>query len=168
MDGNPQERREHPSLNRLGSSERAVTPVIGIILLVAIAVILSAVVGKFALGLGDQVQDFAPNTRFAFDFDTTVTGETCGLSGGGGPNKGELTMTHEGGDNIDESQLTLVDNNGNRASWNDCSSTAVSEINSGDQATPEVDSDDTIRIVWESENNADDTAVLATYEGPDA
>ena len=34
---------------------RAVSPVIGVILMVAITVILAAVIGTFVLGLGDQV-----------------------------------------------------------------------------------------------------------------
>jgi len=33
---------------------RAVTPVVGVILLVAITVVLAAVVGTFALGLGES------------------------------------------------------------------------------------------------------------------
>ncbi|TSD08581.1 type IV pilin, partial [Haloglomus irregulare] len=40
--------------NILGDDE-AVSPVIGVILMVAITVILAAVIGTFVLGLGDQV-----------------------------------------------------------------------------------------------------------------
>ena len=36
--------------------DRAVSPVIGVILMVAITVILAAVIATFVLGLGDQVQ----------------------------------------------------------------------------------------------------------------
>ena len=36
-------------------SDRAVSPVIGVILMVAITVILAAVIGTFVLGLGDSV-----------------------------------------------------------------------------------------------------------------
>ncbi|WP_077152396.1 type IV pilin [Halorubrum tropicale] len=36
-------------------SERAVSPVIGVILMVAITVILAAVIGTFVLGLGDSI-----------------------------------------------------------------------------------------------------------------
>ena len=35
---------------------RAVSPVIGVILMVAITVILAAVIGTFVLGLGDSVE----------------------------------------------------------------------------------------------------------------
>lgn len=162
-----QETHECEPPSQLRVSDRAVTPVIGIILLVAIAVILASVVATFGLGLGDRVQDFAPNTRFSFDFDEDATGESCGLAGGGS-DQGKLTITHESGDEIDESQLVLVDEEGNRASWNDCVTTSISTIGSGDQTTPKIDSDDTIRLVWKSENTADDTSVVATFEGPDA
>lgn len=37
-------------------SERAVSPVIGVILMVAITVILAAVIGTFVLGLGNSIQ----------------------------------------------------------------------------------------------------------------
>ncbi|WP_254537649.1 type IV pilin [Halomarina litorea] len=40
----------------LTGDERAVSPVIGVILMVAITVILAAVIGTFVLGLGDNVQ----------------------------------------------------------------------------------------------------------------
>lgn len=39
----------------LDNNDRAVSPVIGVILMVAITVILAAVIGTFVLGLGDQV-----------------------------------------------------------------------------------------------------------------
>jgi len=41
------------------SDDRAVSPVIGVILMVAITVILAAVIGTFVLGLGDSVQQSA-------------------------------------------------------------------------------------------------------------
>ncbi len=41
------------------TDETAVSPVIGVILMVAITVILAAVIGTFVLGLGDDVQETA-------------------------------------------------------------------------------------------------------------
>lgn len=162
------EQIERSCITAFVSSERAVTPVIGIILLVAITVILAAVIGTFTLGMGDRVQDFAPSTRIGFDFDADASGESCGLAGGGGPDQGELTITHQGGDKIEESQLTLVDDDGNETSWNNCATSGVTDITAGDKATPHIDSDDTIRLVWNSENDVDDTSVVAKFEGPDA
>ena len=49
----------------LDSDDRAVSPVIGVILMVAITVILAAVIGTFVLGLGDQIGDSAPQASFS-------------------------------------------------------------------------------------------------------
>ncbi|XGI82880.1 type IV pilin [Halorutilales archaeon Cl-col2-1] len=51
-------------------SDDAVSPVIGVILMVAITVILAAVIGTFVLGLGGQVQQNA-QAGFTFDQDGT-------------------------------------------------------------------------------------------------
>lgn len=50
-------------LKNLCSDDRAVSPVIGVILMVAITVILAAVIGSFVLGLGNSVQQTAPNAK---------------------------------------------------------------------------------------------------------
>ena len=44
-------------LKKLFTEERAVSPVIGVILMVAITVILAAVIGAFVLGLGGETQE---------------------------------------------------------------------------------------------------------------
>mgnify|MGYP002277705049 CR=1 FL=1 len=41
--------------NLFNNDDRGVSPVIGVILMVAITVILAAVIGTFVLGLGDQI-----------------------------------------------------------------------------------------------------------------
>jgi len=53
--------------NLFNSDDRAVSPVIGVILMVAITVILAAVIGTFVLGLGDQLGDSAPQASFSTD-----------------------------------------------------------------------------------------------------
>ena len=56
---------------QLFADEDAVSPVIGVILMVAITVILAAVIGTFVLGLGEQVQDTSPNSQFQFTYDSS-------------------------------------------------------------------------------------------------
>jgi flagellin-like protein len=51
-----------------GKSNRGVSPVIGVILMVAITVILAAVIGTFVLGLGDSVQQ---NAQAGVSFEQT-------------------------------------------------------------------------------------------------
>jgi len=79
--------------------EKAVSPVIGVILMVAITVILAAVIGTFVLGLGDQVQQTTPQASFGFD--TTDVGD-------GTNNNDHVSITHESGDSIDSSNLKVM------------------------------------------------------------
>ena len=46
-------------VKQLLSDDKAVSPVIGVILMVAITVILAAVIGTFVLGLGESVSQNA-------------------------------------------------------------------------------------------------------------
>ena len=50
------------------NDDSAVSPVIGVILMVAITVILAAVIGTFVLGLGENVQENA-QAGVTFDYD---------------------------------------------------------------------------------------------------
>lgn len=54
----------------LSGDDRGVSPVIGVILMVAITVILAAVIGTFVLGLGDQLGD-SVNAGVSVDQDAT-------------------------------------------------------------------------------------------------
>ncbi|MFC6973976.1 type IV pilin [Halomicroarcula sp. GCM10025709] len=50
-------------LKQLFTDDDAVSPVIGVILMVAITVILAAVTASFVLGLGDQQQRTTPQAK---------------------------------------------------------------------------------------------------------
>jgi len=82
---------------KLIDEERAVSPVIGVILMVAITVILAAVIGTFVLGLGDQLQSTTPQASFGFDTSDTE----------GDGNAETVTATHESGDSLDASNVQL-------------------------------------------------------------
>ena len=68
-----------------GDTDRAVSPVIGVILMVAITVILAAVIGTFVLGLGDEASNTTPQASLSMESTES----------------GNITVTHEGGDAID-------------------------------------------------------------------
>jgi archaeal flagellin N-terminal-like domain len=55
----------------LFDDDRGVSPVIGVILMVAITVILAAVIAAFVLDLGDT-SDPAPNLAADYDFDNSA------------------------------------------------------------------------------------------------
>lgn len=79
---------------RLNSDERAVSPVIGVILMVAITVILAAVIGTFVLGLTDEVGQSAPQASLSVhDTDTS---------------NNNITLRHGGGDTIEADETTIV------------------------------------------------------------
>ncbi|SNR23443.1 type IV pilin [Halorubrum vacuolatum] len=71
------------------TEKRAVSPVIGVILMVAITVILAAVVGTFVLGLGDSLRDTSPSA--SYDWDQRGSGS--------------LTLTHTSGQSIDADRV---------------------------------------------------------------
>jgi flagellin-like protein len=57
--------------------DSAVSPVIGVILMVAITVILAAVIGTFVLGLGDQVEQ---NARAGINADVDAADQNVSIS----------------------------------------------------------------------------------------
>ncbi|MBP1921519.1 flagellin-like protein [Halorubrum alkaliphilum] len=73
--------------------DRAVSPVIGVILMVAITVILAAVIGTFVLGLGDSLGDNQPTAQLSVDLDQ---------------DEPDLTIEHNGGDSISSESLRVV------------------------------------------------------------
>ena len=75
---------------QLLTEERAVTPVIGIILVVAIAVVLGAVVSTYALGTVNDVGSPAPQASFDFTVDDAT---------------GDIVVSKSGGDTLDGDQL---------------------------------------------------------------
>ena len=124
-------------LQELFTEDRAVSPVIGVILMVASTVILAAVIGAFVLGLGDSVSETAPSAQIDFDYDTDPS---------------EVTLTHDGGDSFDVANVDLVgigetDDDLDDSDWDDT-------VSAGD-STGGVDIDDetegdTLRLVWSS------------------
>jgi flagellin-like protein len=152
-------------VHQLYSDDDAVSPVIGVILMVAITVILAAVIGTFVLGLTDGLGDDPPRTSFTFDYDDGVTGSACTLSA----DDGELTVTHDGGDGIAEDRLSLKDSAGGSVSdLPTCDGvTDGSDLSAGDSFTVGIASDETTRVVWTAASG-DDSATLVKFTGPDA
>ena len=83
--------------NQNTADDRAVSPVIGVILMVAITVILAAVIGTFVLGLGDQLGDTAPQASFELDDVSTDTSA----------NTTSFTLQKTGGQDLAASDLVL-------------------------------------------------------------
>ncbi|MFA9516195.1 type IV pilin [Halopenitus sp. H-Gu1] len=145
-------------ITTLFSDERAVSPVIGVILMVAITVILAAVIGTFVLGLGNDLQNTQPTASFNFQYEDN----------GEGTND-NVTITHAGGDTIDGSSdvVRLTESAGvgftSGETWTD------SSISAGSSHIATLDGDwsgQTVRVNWESANG-ESSATLATSTAPD-
>ncbi|MDB2252173.1 type IV pilin N-terminal domain-containing protein [Halorubrum ezzemoulense] len=77
-------------------SERAVSPVIGVILMVAITVILAAVIGTFVLGLGDQIGEAQPTAQLSLESQDL--------------DSNQVTIVHNGGDELNGDDLSVTVN----------------------------------------------------------
>jgi flagellin-like protein len=155
-------------LKQLLKEDDAVSPVIGVILMVAITVILAAVIATFVLGLGEQVSDTAPQASFTFDYDSEATGQDDYTNSDGDVTGGLLTVTHSGGPTIDAGRLSITGTSApNSGAWSDSNAYGgSSEVAAGDQIEIYMNSDDRVRVTWTSQEGTD-SATLQTYDGPD-
>ncbi|WP_233139004.1 type IV pilin [Halorubrum salipaludis] len=122
------------------TDDRAVSPVIGVILMVAITVILAAVIGTFVLGLGDSLGDSQPTAQI--DADISIVDDTTAT----------LSVEHSGGDSIDTDALRVVvtDSNDNTAENTSVfpSRFSVGDTSSADFTTSGTDAEEVrIRII---------------------
>ena len=153
-------------LHRLLADEDAVSPVIGVILMVAITVILAAVIGTFVLGLGQGVQS-APQAQFTI--------ETANLNDGATTND-VFTITHDGGDTIESANVDIVvdgtlayTDGSTTGNFDATTDTWGTEINAGGAqeigesgGNDEFAADDTVRVIWVAPNS-DKTQTLAKF-----
>ena len=154
-------------LKQLFTDDDAVSPVIGVILMVAITVILAAVIATFVLGLGDQVSNTSPQASFSFEWS--------GASG----EEDTLKITHDGGETIQAQNLYVrgtegtagtADNADLGQSWNEYSTTAgaTSEVQAGMSiGVDNIGSDGEVSLVWQS-SAGESSSTLKEWTGPTA
>ncbi|WP_435124581.1 type IV pilin [Halobaculum sp. D14] len=137
-------------LKRLISDDRAVSPVIGVILMVAITVILAAVIGTFVLGLGQNLQTSPPQASFGFDY-TDATGTT-------NSNTDYLvTATHQGGATLNSDNSKNVQLSSSAGTVNFSLPVSAGDsvtLNGSNTGTADdeiaVPSDTDVRVIWTS------------------
>ena len=181
-------------IKALFTDDDAVSPVIGVILMVAITVILAAVIASFVLGLGNEATNTNPQASFSFDYEQVVESSED-------YDWGVTTLSHDGGDSINDNELylrgsgfngTAIGNNVNDGAggteevksfvdgetngdldhtqsglWNGTTSGDDSAIVSGDRAEVYVRSDYEIDVVYEAQEGQS-SSTLQSDEGPDA
>ncbi|MFC7227738.1 type IV pilin N-terminal domain-containing protein [Salinirubellus salinus] len=140
-------------IKNIFTDEDAVSPVIGVILMVAITVILAAVIGTFVLGLGDQVQNNAPQATFSFDYNNFDGSD------------GSVVVTHDGGDTFNSENTQSLTVNADGSEIGDFN-VATNDISAGDSATTSAISGGTeVRVIWTSANGGN-TATVASGTTP--
>ncbi|WP_284010764.1 type IV pilin N-terminal domain-containing protein [Haloarcula pelagica] len=132
----------------LFTDDDAVSPVIGVILMVAVTVILATVIASAVLGLGQ--------TRSA-----TMPQASLSVSVTDGDN---VTVAHDGGDSIAIERVSVT-TTGSASTIPPGSALADSELTSGDRwvAATGVSDGEVVRIVYESPDT-DQSAILGTLE----
>ncbi|HET7323066.1 MAG TPA: type IV pilin N-terminal domain-containing protein [Halococcus sp.] len=125
--------------SRYYKSTRGVSPVIGVILMVAVVVILAAVIGAFVLGLGGEQQQ-TPQASFSYDAAT-----------------GTLTMSS--GDPIPNEFLYVATDGTGRNAWGSAGSGTDGAIVAGDSKTG-VTATNTITVIYDDGQGT--TATLTT------
>lgn len=129
---------------------RAVSPVIGIILMVAVTVILASTVGAAVLGMYDGGAETSPTASIDIDANTASD---------------KITLTHKGGDEFTEANTEEI-----RVLVNGTEEVALTgadvAISTGEKkkvtaSTNGVADGETVTVVWVGEDNS---AVIAEEE----
>jgi flagellin-like protein len=141
-------------LKKLFTEDRAVSPVIAVVLMIAVTVILAAVVAAFALGLSAGEPPPQVNLDFAWDDDA-----------------GQLVITHAGGDPVEaEAVSVLVDGKraGSEDFWPDPTITTGDRWKSDETLDPSdpqsIDPGDEVRVVWRGDGGQ--SVTLGVYVVP--
>lgn len=127
-----------------GIDDRAVSPVVGVALLIAIAVILATVIGLVVLGIGPGATS-APQAQLNIEYNTSST---------------DLTLTHRGGDELPADEILLINESGETPL---SSVTSTDALTAGNSVTYN-SSVNEVTVVWD-DPASDSRTVLEEYEG---
>ena len=132
----------------LFTDDDAVSPVIGVILMIAVTVILSAVIANAVLGLGQTRSATMPQASLTF---AVTDGDN-------------VTVSHDGGDTIPIERLSVT-TTGGATTTAPSDALASSELTSGDRwvAATGVADGEVIRVIYE-DPTTDQSTTLGTFE----
>ena len=151
---------------RTRADERAVSPVIGVVLMVAIVVVLAGVFGTLLLGFEGQLRDPAPSGDFDREYVASGADNT--------DDRPYVVITHQVGRTVDADNIVIEDESGNSIQWNDIW-TGGSEVRAGEfvhidgfgsdsALDPICDEGDTYRVILE--NDEGETLVVQEWSAP--
>jgi len=143
--------------------EQAVSPVIGVILMVAITVILAAVIGAFALSFADGGQTSGPSVSFDEEYDSTTNNVTVTVTGG---DRFDGTLVSFTGDVADTgANVSSAGDN-----WTEAAGVTAENatVGAGTQVVVGVTGPAyEVDIVFEAEDGEEST-IIGTLEGPES
>jgi flagellin-like protein len=154
---------------RCGGDEgdRAVSPVVGVVLMVAVTVLLAAVVGVMALGVTDRQPRVTPYATF--DLAPVMDGS------GNTNDRPYVEIVHEGAERIDAEEVYVVDHAGNEIRW-DQVWTGGAVVEPGEYVHVDGYGSDgvlepacegtTYRVVWRPDDAPDQVLGTATIDSP--
>jgi len=138
----------------LRTDDTAVSPVIGVILMVAITVILAAVIGTMVLGLTGNVNQTAPQASFTFSQGGSTSGSYY------------VNINDNGGDTIPTSNLnvTVSSSSGSSPNMGNWTGLTSGDVGAGSSRNvSQLNTGDTIKVIW-TKSNGKSAQVLATYK----
>ena len=130
--------------------ESAVSPVIGVLILVSVVVVMAGIAAAFVFGLQLFGFQTAPQAQFTFDHNESVDTSTLASECNDGGVDGQLRIKHEGGDSLPAENVTIRGASTSRApQFHECSALSSDDnITVEDAAYVEAGADDTVRVIW--------------------
>jgi len=134
--------------------EQAVSPVIGVILMVGVVVILAAVIGAFALSFADGGGSSAPQVSLESDY-----------------NEGDniVTLTVQGGDTFGAENVEFEGDVYSAEDWTDATGiNGGDSVSAGDSIDIDVTGPDyVVELVWQDDAGGESN-IIRTLEGPES
>lgn len=130
--------------------DRAVTPVVSTILLVAIVVVLATVIAGAGLGVASAIASPAPQTSFEFTTDDAT---------------GDVVVMTVAGDTVSGDQLRFSGAALEKTTHGSITEWAGKDVRAGSSAVVNVNPSETLRLIWQSPTGRTE-AVLAEYDVP--
>jgi len=165
------------NIGGLFADEDAVSPVIGVILMVAITVILAAVIGAFVLGLGDSVSETSPSASMTVEENPNSNGLEDPTTGTNADQADTVTITFESGEELDRDNLEIVVEGVNSDSGQTITDLTTSSdyVSSSDEWPSAIASGDQITLVEYSGGSSSDNlyftsdnSVKVVWSSPDS
>lgn len=124
------------------STDRGVTPVVGVVLMVGLTVVLASVVGAMTFSMADEeLQEPAPTVGVSFQYDESAN---------------TVTIRHEEGPPLERANLAVVRDGGT-------TSLSGGSVTAGDSvATISYTPGERILLVWERPGGGSSTVIAAS------